>query len=156
VELGTTTFVGRLINLISGETLALRATANLQARFGSGLISRISYTNAFTENLINLKAAAQDSLNRVAGDIRSETGVQKSKIYAVSRARNTVMNYLFLGASVNSLDHSPFQPQFIFHSPITVAAAGLRINLQAMGYFCPNLTSFVGGDVAANSLYTGP
>jgi len=155
VDLGTTTVAARLVNLITGEILASRSTANLQAVFGSDLISRISYASASTENLKNLQKAALDSVNKVAGQLLSETRVQKSKIYAVSLAGNTVMNHLFLGASVKSLGHSPFQPKFIFHAPLTASEAGLSLNPRAMVYFCPNLASFVGGDVAAGLVHTG-
>jgi uncharacterized 2Fe-2S/4Fe-4S cluster protein (DUF4445 family) len=155
VDLGTTTVAAQLVNLTTGEILASRSAANLQVAFGSDLISRISYASASTENLKHLQKAALDSVNRLAGQLLSETKVQKSKIYAVSLAGNTVMNHLFLGASVKSLGHSPFQPQFIFHAPLMAPEAGLSLNPRAMVYFCPNLASFVGGDVAAGLLYTG-
>lgn len=43
VDLGTTTVVGSIVNLYSGEIMATSATANLQQAYGADVVSRITY-----------------------------------------------------------------------------------------------------------------
>ena len=155
IDLGTTTISAELINLVTGEIMAYGQKANLQAVFGPDLVSRISYAGLQPDNLTELRKAALKSVNELAISLMKKAGVSRKRIYAVSLAANPVMNHLFLGVPVESFGRSPFQSEFISHSPVSAAEAGLKINSRAMVYLCPNLISFVGGDVASGLIYAG-
>ncbi len=155
IDLGTTTISAEIINLVTGEILAYGQKANLQAVFGADLVSRISYAGFQPDNLAKLREAALKSVNELVISLMKKAGVSRKRIYAVSLAANPVMNHLFLGVPVESFGRSPFQSEFISHSPVSAAEAGLKINPRAMVYLCPNLISFVGGDVASGLIYAG-
>ncbi|MGB9892877.1 MAG: ASKHA domain-containing protein [Candidatus Saccharicenans sp.] len=154
VDLGTTTVSAQLIDLFTGQTLASKATANLQTRFGSDLISRISLAINNSANLKKLQETGLKSIELLISALAKEAWVKRQWIYAMTLAGNPVMNHLFLGLPVESFGHSPFQPAFISHPPVSAFELGLQINSQAMVYLCPNLASFVGGDISSGLLYT--
>jgi len=155
VDLGTTTVSGQLLDLLTGKVLSAKNIVNLQTKYGSDLISRISFASERQENLRKLKQAALKSVEELISGLSRENGISPRRIYALTLAGNTVMNHLFLGMPIESLGRYPFQPLFISHAPVLASDLELNLNTRAVVYLCPNLASFVGGDIASGLLYAG-
>lgn len=154
IDLGTTTVSVELLDLVSGKVAGSAIADNLQAAFGSDLIARIGFALENPDNLQKLKQLALNSVENLIGFLSRKAGIKRNSIYAAALAGNTVMNHLFLGLPVESLAKAPFQPVFISHPPVPVAQIGLGINPCGLVYLCPNLGSFVGGDISAGLVYT--
>lgn len=155
VDLGTTTIMAQLVDLNTGKVISQKATLNRQAVHGSDVISRVAFASTNSANLEKLKEAALKSIEEVLSSLIKESGLKRSNIYAVSIAGNTVMNHLLLGFPVSSLGHSPFSSVFSVLPAIKARDIELEVNSQAVIYICPNLRSFIGGDVASGLLATG-
>ncbi|MGB4704384.1 MAG: ASKHA domain-containing protein [Candidatus Saccharicenans sp.] len=155
VDLGTTTISAALVSLTTGKILAEGRTLNSQAKYGSDVISRVSFAVETPGNLDLLRREAVDSVERLISELTEKAGIKRKWVYAVSLAGNTVMNHIFLGYPVHSLSRSPFKPVFLRMKPLTPDSTRLRLNPFALTYFSPNIDGFVGGDISAGLLYTG-
>lgn len=150
VDLGTTTLVAQLIDLFSGNVLAVQSAFNAQARHGADIMSRIDFAaqggqpvlqSLIREQLGNMLQALFAASNAPAGNLRQ-----------VVLAGNTVMHHLFGGVSVEPLSHVPFEP---------VQDGLLEFEARELGWpfpcpvrFLPCLGGFVGSDILAGILAT--
>ena len=65
-DLGTTTVVATLLDLATGQPLAVRSMLNRQQPFGADVISRVSATMLDPDALEALQARAAETLNQLA------------------------------------------------------------------------------------------
>ena len=142
-DIGTTTVVGYLLNLIGGEQLAVCARMNPQISFGDDVISRINFGQD-PQNLEKLSLSLQECLTDIIDELCSMSGVRIDDIYEVSIAGNTVMHHLFLGISPRSLAVSPYIPVVKEPLSITSPVYGKRM------YVLPVIAGFVGADTVAD------
>jgi len=155
VDLGTTTIAAQLVDLNSGKVVSQKATLNKQGVYGSDIISRIAFASTSSSNLEKLQEAALKSIKDAVSFLIEESGLKRNSIYALSLAGNTAMNHLMLGLPVSSLGRWPFRSVFSLLPPIKARDMRLEVNSQAVIYICPNLRSFIGGDVASGIIATG-
>ncbi len=153
VDLGTTTVVGCLARLDTGEILATASALNRQITYGEELLTRIGYASV-PAGLKTLQKAAAGSINDVIGTLALNAGIQRAAIVDVCIAGNTVMNHLLC-----SLD-----PRYLELADATVSRAPIRKTSQETGldvhpvaevYCLPNVSRFVGGDAVGDMLAAG-
>ena len=158
IDLGTTTVVGCLVNLVSGMILETGSTLNRQITYGEELITRIGFADS-PDSQAALRQAVVDSIDTVVSDIVSCAGIQKTDIVDMCIAGNTVMHHLFLGIDPHYLEMANAD---ISRIPVSVPAhtAGFSLNPDVRVYCLPNVSRFVGGDaigdVLASGMYTSP
>jgi len=153
VDIGTSKIVVHLVNLSTGETVAVESAPNPQAAYGADIISRlhkaITDQNA-AEALRRLVIQAVDSLISRAS---ARSGVKPEEIYEVVVVGNTVMHHLFLGLASKYLGYSPYIPVVRAGLCFTAEEVGLRsVNRRAVVYLLPNIAGYVGADAAADAL----
>ncbi len=149
VDLGTTTVVVELVDLNTGKSLDVLTAANSQAKYGSDVISRISYAYSSPKNLDRLRDSILETLNQLIGQILKRNRIDSSFVYEIVVAGNTTMNHLLLGMPVKSLAVAPFNPVFTRLLGLPMENLGLKINSYGKVYLAPNIKSFVGGDISA-------
>ena len=148
IDLGTTTLVVQLVDLGSGEVLAVETALNPQTVHGADLMSRISFA---------LDGGAQV----LAGAIRNKLGdmiaglPQLGSVRTVMLVGNTVMHHLFCGIDVAPLARFPFLPLNDGEQVFAPAELGWDLPRQARAHFLPCLGSLVGSDVLAGVVATG-
>lgn len=150
IDIGTTTVVGVLVNLISGEILARASNMNKQITYGEDLVTRISVSKT-SEGMNRLKGAIIETINSVISTIQEETGIDPKLITDASVGGNTVMNHLFAGLDCSYLEIADIEvPRY----PIIVKAKdiGLNMNPEAYIYALPNVSRFLGGDAIGDIL----
>jgi uncharacterized 2Fe-2S/4Fe-4S cluster protein (DUF4445 family) len=145
VDIGTTTIVGYLISLVTGEQVALSAMLNPQVAIGEDVVSRISYV---TRNGSASKAQALvlGALNEIITDTCKKGSISPSDVRDIVIVGNTAMHHLFLGLNARYLAVSPFTP--VFKAPTNVRARqlGLVCNQNANVYAPPVIAGYVGTD----------
>ncbi|MFQ5834688.1 MAG: ASKHA domain-containing protein [bacterium] len=153
-DVGTTTVVGTLIDLDTGEELATNALLNPQASFGEDVVSRIDFLQSTPEGLKILQKRIIGAINRIIQRLRKAGEVKKENIYLATFVGNTVMQHLLLGVNPTNLALYPYVP--VIHRAMELKAAdlGIRINPQGSLYLFPNIAAFVGGDTVAVILAT--
>ena len=153
-DIGTTTIVGYLLDLYSGNELSVVSTLDPQTKFGADVISRITLVNQDEGGLNKLHTAVVQAINKLIGEATAKAGVNRSDIYAVSIAANTVMHHLFLGVSPRNIATAPYVPAI--SEPLVVDSSDLQININRGGqiFILPNIAGFVGADTTAVLLAT--
>ncbi len=154
-DIGTTTVVGMLWDLNSGNMVGAFAKTNPQNTFGADVISRIQAAQGNPENLKSLQFKIIACLNEIIEDFTANYGVESENIYEVTIVGNTTMSHLLLGIDPSSLAVAPFAPVFCAASDFSGIELGLAVNPLAKIHLLPNIAGHVGSDIVGVLLSTG-
>ena len=154
VDLGTTTVVMRLIDLLSGTVLSEYSFPNPQLSIGPDILTRVHFAGQ-ADGLAQLHDLLIAALNGSIQTVCSDCGLIPENIYFLSVAGNTVMTHLFMGLSPNWIIREPYIP--VVNRPGLIAAPelGITANPQARVLIFPNAGSYFGGDLVAGILFSG-
>ncbi len=153
-DIGTTSLVGILLDLTTGEKLATSSILNPQFSLGGDVISRISYIQSNSNGLKLLQSRVVGGINKIIEDITKTTKVKKENIYKACFVGNTVMQHLFLGINPLNLALYPYVPVVQDSVEVKASCLGIKINPLANLYVFPNIAAFVGGDTVGVILAT--
>ncbi len=103
VDIGTTTVVGFLVDLNTGNILARASEMNRQITYGEELVTRISFART-KDGLDKLQKIVMSTINEVIAQVIREAGVDPEDITDVCAGGNTVMNHLFAGIDPRYLE----------------------------------------------------
>lgn len=152
VDIGTTTVVGYLVDLFTGEEKAVAARLNEQRVYGADVISRITAAGENEKNLKDLKVKVISTVNEIITMVTTQAGIDENQIYSVTMAGNTCMHHLLLGLNPKNLGRAPFLPVYQKALELSGADLGLKVNPQARIWVFPVIAGFVGGDTVAAML----
>jgi uncharacterized 2Fe-2S/4Fe-4S cluster protein (DUF4445 family) len=156
IDIGTTTLAGYLLNLCTGEELAIRSQMNPQHRFGADVISRIKHVRDHgNAGLKDLQEAIVKGLNMLTQQLMLAASVSSHQIYNVTIVGNPTMLHLLLGIDPRGIDQSPYIP--VIRDGLVVPAhdIGLKVNHEGNVWLLPSVAGYVGSDITAGVLYTG-
>ena len=159
VDIGTTTVVVDLVDLLTGEVLGTASDYNRQISRGEDVIARMMFSE--DGGGAELTALARGTLNELIGRLMtsaSEKGsapVRPEDIVAASVAGNTVMLHFFAGLPTRHLRLEPYVPVAHHAGYIKAAELDLRTNSSARVMLFPSRAGYVGGDVVADVLASG-
>jgi uncharacterized 2Fe-2S/4Fe-4S cluster protein (DUF4445 family) len=153
-DLGTTTIVGTLMNLVNGASLGVASTLNAQAIHGGDVLSRISYTMSKKEGLEELQHLAAFTINGILEKLAADTAVPPDRIYEITIAGNLTMMHLLLGIDPEPISVTPFIPAVAHGLHLKAALLGLKIHPAGRAYLFPAIGAYVGGDIVAGLLAT--
>jgi uncharacterized 2Fe-2S/4Fe-4S cluster protein (DUF4445 family) len=154
-DLGTTTVVATLLDLETGQPLAVRSILNKQQPFGADVISRISATMMDPGALERLGVLAHETLAELVDEVTAEAGVEAREIYEVVVAGNVTMIQLALGIDPEPLSMAPFTIASRRLPEARAADFGIRVHERAPAVLFPALGAYVGPDIVAGVLATG-
>ncbi len=151
VDIGTTTVVVYLINLITGEVFDMGSTYNSQMRYGDDVITRI--VNA-TEGgaLQDLRDAVVTDINTIVDSLKERHYIRDCEIKSAIISGNTTMDQIFWGLNPASIREEPYIPTFNFFPLWNAETAKLSFDPQSPVYTVPCVGSYVGGDIVAGVL----
>jgi uncharacterized 2Fe-2S/4Fe-4S cluster protein (DUF4445 family) len=159
VDIGTTTVVVDLVDLISGKVIGTASDYNRQTSRGEDVIARMMYSEE--KGVAELRHLVRETINLQIGKlIRNEEArfgreTSANDIAAVSVAGNTVMTHFFTGLDTRHLRREPYVP-VAYHMPcIKADEVGLSTNPAARVLLLPARAGYVGGDVIADVLASG-
>ncbi|MDX6591475.1 MAG: hypothetical protein QOJ13_671 [Gaiellales bacterium] len=154
-DLGTTTVVATLLDLGTGQPLAVRSMLNRQQPFGADVISRISATMMDPDALESLQSRAHETLAQLTSEVCEEAGVAPREVYDVAVCGNVTMMQLALGIDPEPLGMAPFTITARRLPPALALDFGIRVHPRAPATIFPALGAYVGGDIVAGMLATG-
>ena len=154
LDLGTTTVVASLVDLVSGREVGHAAVVNGQTAYGHDVIARINHTLEEDAGLEELRQAALVSLQEVITQVLERAGVQREEVYEATLVGNSTMMHLFLGISPLSLGQLPYVAMFNDALEMPAHQAGLQLNPAAWLYMLPEIAGFVGADTVGAILAT--
>jgi uncharacterized 2Fe-2S/4Fe-4S cluster protein (DUF4445 family) len=149
VDLGTTTIVCYLVNLLTGSVIETLSGTNPQARFGADVISRIQYAGNGEKELKQLQDVIIDFLNEKIKMFAESTGFEAALIVKITIAANNTMLHLLKGVDPAPLALVPFTPVFTGFQYLKAKDMGLKTNEDASVTLLPSLSAYVGADIIA-------
>lgn len=152
-DIGTTTIVGYLLDLSTGEQTAVSSSLNPQSIYGADVVTRSKY--AMENGTKELSGAVRGALNDIIRRAASEAGADPSRIYLVTIAGNTCMHHLFLGISPQSLVFAPYTMAIGDTLRLNARDYDLCVNDCARLLVLPNIAGFVGADTTGAILASG-
>lgn len=155
IDIGTTSVVVCLVNLITNEVVEKASSGNAQIRYGADVINRIVFAIRKDNLEIMRKAIVEDTLNPLIESIYEKTGIDKNNVIRAVISGNTTMSTLFLGIYPDYLRLEPYIPPYLKSPRLMGEDVGLNINQSALIYLSPNVASYVGGDITAGVLSAG-
>ncbi len=154
-DLGTTTVVATLLDLVTGTPVAVASMLNKQQPYGGDVISRISATMMDPDAAERLRVAACETLASLAHQVCREGGVDPAHVYEVAIAGNATMTALALGIDPEPLGVAPFIMSVAQPPTVLAADLGLPLHPRARAMLFPALGAYVGGDIVAGMLASG-
>lgn len=151
-DVGTTTVVGMLWDMKTGEQLAAAAKTNPQIEFGRDVISRITACGREGENLQQLRDRITGCMRGLLEELCAKADQPVSEIHKVTVCGNTTMSHIFAGYSPMSLALAPFTPAY--EGPLKLTANEADLNIEACVTVLPNIAGHVGGDITAGIIAT--
>jgi uncharacterized 2Fe-2S/4Fe-4S cluster protein (DUF4445 family) len=153
-DIGTTSIVGALLDLRTGQQLAEVGGINPQAVHGGDLMSRIAFAQFNEKKLQTLRAKVLGALNNFIREACSTGGVAPEQIYKIVIVGNTCMHHVLLGIDVSYLGLAPYAP--VVRDLLVYPAAALPLKGAPNAQICllPIVAGFVGADTMACVLAT--
>jgi len=153
VDLGTTTLVAQLLDLSSGQVLAVRSGVNPQTRYGADVMNRVQA--AIEGKRQDLVGGVRRGIGDLVTGLLVKSELRQRDVDEVIVVGNTVMHHLFCDLDVVPLSCAPFDSPL--GGPYTFRAADLGwiVPGNPPVRFMPCLGSFVGSDILAGVLATG-
>jgi len=158
VDVGTTTVVVLLVDLVTGEVLSRAGAFNEQIRFGDNVITRIGAART-RENLLAMqKAVVKETIQPLLVSACKQAGRSLNCIAGGTIAGNTTMLHLLAGEDPSPLGVAPFKPRFIGGKRVSAGQIGLAIKdlepstpLQML----PGIAAYIGADITAGIYASG-
>jgi len=154
IDIGTTTVAIELLNIKTGERIAVTSFVNSQREFGADVITRILSATTGAHSELN-KRIKQDICTGIL-HILDSSGVSAADISLVVIAGNTTMLHLLLDYPCDSLGVAPFTPLFLDMKKFvfdTLFGSNPAINCEVI--ILPGMSTFVGADISAGLLTAG-
>ncbi|MEN6479874.1 MAG: ASKHA domain-containing protein [Anaerolineales bacterium] len=144
-DIGTTTIVGYLLDLETGEQLAVSSQLNPQTRYGDDVISRIAHAGT-AQGLHELQQAVLGAVSEIIADTTGQVGATPNDVLAVVAVGNTTMHHLLLGIDPSALAQAPYVP--VATPALRVRACELKLAIypDAAFWLLPNIAGWVGAD----------
>lgn len=156
IDIGTTTIVFQIIDLLTGEAVAGGALENPQRFGGSDVMTRISYEK---DHPGALRQAARRGLNHGLRDLYAEHGIDRHEVYEAIVVANSSMRDLFFGLDIVPMGESPYRSitETAMRDGHTSSTwlrrrgheVGLLMNPHGRVVGAPLIASHVGADTAA-------
>ncbi len=154
VDIGTTSNVVYLVDLLSGEVVDTASEYNRQIARGEDVISRIIYATK-GDGLEELQGLVVGTINGLLRRLTERNSVSGDDIYKMTAAGNSTMIHLFLGLPPESIRLAPYITTTNQPPPVLARELGLEINPEATVDCLPGVGSYVGADITAGVFSSG-
>ena len=158
VDVGTTTVVVLLVDLVTGEVLSRAGAFNEQIRFGDNVITRIEAARK-PENLAAMqKAIVTETIQPLLLRAGELAGRSLARIAGGAMAGNTTMLHLLVGEDPTPLGFAPFTPRFIAGRKVLADAIKLvadNLAPETPIQLLPGFSAYVGADITAGVFASG-
>jgi uncharacterized 2Fe-2S/4Fe-4S cluster protein (DUF4445 family) len=154
VDLGTTKLAGYLVDLETGQTLAMAGAMNPQIAYGEDVMARIAYAMQGEEQAATLREAVVGAVNDLARNLCTQSSHHPEEIVEAVVVGNTAMHHLFLGLPVRQLGLAPYLPALTDALELKAREVGLEIAPGGYVHLLPIIAGFVGADHVAMILST--
>lgn len=158
VDVGTTTVVVLLVDLVTGEVLSRAGAFNAQIRFGDNVVTRIEAAREPQILAAMQRAMVMETIQPLLIRACERAGRSLDRIAGGALAGNATMLHLLVGEDPTPMGIAPFTPRFIAGRQVLAAA----ISLEAHGLaadtplqLLPGIAAYIGADITAGIYASG-
>lgn len=145
-DIGTTTVVGYLCELSSGEVVATESMMNPQVIYGEDVMSRITYNMTHKDGAEVMCAEIVKGLNKITARAAVAAGIKQRDIVDMAAVGNTCMHHLLMALDTQYIGMCPFPPARHCAVDIKTRDLGIKIAPGAYVHILPIEAGFVGAD----------
>jgi uncharacterized 2Fe-2S/4Fe-4S cluster protein (DUF4445 family) len=149
IDIGTTSIVFYLVNLISGKVLKISSILNPQAVYGSDIISRINYCQTEKDGLDKLQKTILQAINNELLYYQRNGEIKRNDIVKLLIVGNNTMLHILLGEDPVPIAMAPFTPKFTNEQIKTGESLGLYTHPEAEIRTLPSISAYVGADIVS-------
>lgn len=149
VDIGTTTLVTALIDLLTGEEITSVSALNPQSLQAQDVLTRIKFASS-PEGLEIMYNSITDEINRMIETVSKDAKINRQHIYEVVYSGNTTMIHLACNINPTSLGKYPYTPQILGGN--NIPAAMLNISTFGLIYLPTVISAYVGPDITSGIL----
>jgi len=151
IDVGTTTLVLYLIDLIDGRLVDVASIYNSQIKFGDDVITRIIYAKEHGA-LHDLHRAVINDVNIMLSSLRKTHNISLDSIDQVVIAGNPTMTHFFLGLDPSTIREEPYIPAANTFPLSSAKEIGIKLKPRTPVYTFPCVASYMGGDIVSGIL----
>lgn len=160
VDVGTTTVVVLLVDLVTGDVLSRAGGFNEQIRFGDNVLTRIDACRTVPGAREAMqKAIVRETIDPLLMRACESAGRAPARIAGGTVAGNTTMLHLLVGEDPSSLGVSPFTPRFTEARRLSAGDIGLSadgaLDPGTPIQLLPGISAYIGADIVAGIYATG-
>ncbi len=155
IDIGTTTLAIYLLDLQTGDELAVDSKINPQSTHGGDIISRVQYTTQKPDGKAELQAEIVGAINDSIISVAERADIDTGGIYEAVFVGNTAMHHLFLGIDAWPVAAKPYVPAAQSILRTTARELDLEMNPSASISWLPIIGGWVGPDFVADLLAAG-
>lgn len=153
VDLGSTTVVMEVVDLVNGKVLASKTAVNRQVEYGNEILSRIFSSHEHPEILEKIRVATVDTIRGLMDDLSLQLDIDLCHCGMLVVAGNTTMMHFLLGLDAFTVFMSPYAT--VTTEPGFIPARDLGISMDGMVYIVPSKSNYVGGDITSGAVALG-
>lgn len=152
IDIGTTTVVCSLIDMLTGEELGHASEINAQKFFGLDVLTRITYEIENPDDgAEKLQKAIVGSINKMVKSVCDRNGVTQDQIYEIAVGANCTMMHMLMGVDARPIGKAPFAPVFARAKDVQASDIGLKAAAGARLYCLPSVSAYIGADIVAGA-----
>jgi len=149
IDLGTTKIAASLVDLFSGDELAVAGVLNPQIGYGEDVISRLTHAWRKPEGDHTLAVMVREALDALLDELTEQAGVSRAQVADICLVGNTAMTHLLLELPVGQLATAPYVAATNMAMDLKARDLGLVTAPGAYVHVLPCIGGFVGADHVA-------
>jgi uncharacterized 2Fe-2S/4Fe-4S cluster protein (DUF4445 family) len=158
VDVGTTTVVVLLVDLVTGEVLSRAGAFNEQIRFGDNVVTRIESARQPENRAAMQRTIVMETIRPLLLRACEQAGRSVARIVGGTIAGNTTMLHLLVGEDPTPLGIAPFTPRFIKGKQVRASEIKLVVEKLAPEtriQLLPGVAAYIGADITAGVFASG-
>ena len=150
VDYGSTTIVMELVDMNSGKTIDRAKAVNGQVRYGTDILSRITYAMEDPARKKHLQNATVKTFDVLLAQLTEASGIDVSLCPVMVLSGNTTMIHFLLMLDAWPVFASPYAP--VTNDPGFFWGKELGMGFGGLVYILPAASNYVGGDIISGLL----
>jgi len=153
MDYGSTTMLMQLVDLTSGAVIAQAREMNGQIRYGTDILTRITYTMEDPQHPEDLRRVTAETISLLLDDLTEESGIDARQCPVLIVSGNTTMIHFLLKLNAWTVFASPFAP--VTNAPGWFDGGELGLDFPGVVYIIPSASNYIGGDIVSGLLVLG-
>ena len=150
VDYGSTTVVMQLVDLNSGSVIAEEKLVNGQVKYGTDILTRITFSLEDPSHVEALQKATVDTFRQLLEALTDASGIEAAKCPIMIVSGNTTMIHFLLGLNAWTVFASPFAP--VTSAPGFMWGEEVGMPFDGLLYIIPAASNYIGGDIVSGLL----